>query len=62
MVSKFPTTINTKDKIKPVHNAMASALEGRTFDESVAFSRLMLVTASIVIILVFTERPLILSR
>ena len=38
MVSKFPTTINKNDKIKAVHNAIPSALEGTITVERVAFS------------------------
>ena len=55
-MSKFPTTINTNDKIKPVHNAMPSALEGRTFDESVALtiSKLLLVAALMLIFFQFS--------
>ena len=47
MVNKFPTTINTNDKIKAVHNAMPSALEGTILDEPVVFSEPVLAAAVI---------------
>ena len=58
MVSKFPTTINITVKINVVQNAIPSALEGTTFDESVAFFKLMLAAALIFIFSVFAQRPL----
>ena len=42
MVSKFPTTINTKVNIKAVPNAMTSAVEGTILDEIVALTELVL--------------------
>ena len=45
MVSKFPVTVNTKDKIKVVQNAMPSPLE-----EQVAFSEVILLPAVLLFI------------
>ena len=45
MVSEFPITIHTNNKIKVVHSAMPSALEGAILDEPVVLSWLMLVAA-----------------
>ena len=42
-VSKFPTKINTDIKKKALHHAIPSACEGTFGDESVAFSKLVLV-------------------
>ena len=42
MVSKFPTIISTNDKMKAVHNAMPSAVDGTILDESVALFELVL--------------------
>jgi len=39
MVSKFPTTINTDDKINAVHNAMPSILEETFLAEPFAFAQ-----------------------
>ena len=39
MVDKFPTTINTDDKIKAAHNATPSILEETIFAEPVAFAQ-----------------------
>ena len=44
MVSKFPATISTDSKIKALHHAMPSALEGTAIDKPVAFSKLVLAT------------------
>ena len=53
MIAYFHGMISTNDKIKLVHTATPSSFEGRTFDESVVFSRLMLVTALIFIFVNF---------
>ena len=45
MVSKFPTKIKTKDKLRAVHNTMPSAVEGTTLNESVALFELVLAAA-----------------
>ena len=57
-VSKFPTTINRNEKIKAMHNATPSALEGTLLVEIVAFSELVLaaaVAAVVIFILAFAE-------
>ena len=41
MESKFPTTIDTNEKIRAVHNAMPSAVEGTILDETVALTELV---------------------
>ena len=45
MESKFPTTVDTNEKIRAVHNAMPSAVEGTILDETVALSELVLAAA-----------------
>ena len=45
MVSKFATKINTNDKLKAVHKAMPSAVDGTILDETVVLSELVLAAA-----------------
>ena len=47
IVSRFPTKINTNDKLKAVHNAIPCAVEETILDGTVVLSELVLNAAAL---------------